>query len=54
MNNSRYNNPHGLADAYNYSTSRDQLILIQECLKNEHFKNIVKTKLYFGYVKIKG
>lgn len=46
-----YANPHGLNDEKAYSTAYDQMLLIDFCLKNEIFRKIVKTKLYFGSVE---
>lgn len=34
MKNTKYNNPHGLPDAQNYSTAMDQFLLVKFCLKN--------------------
>lgn len=51
MKDTRYSNPHGLADENNYSTAKDQLRLIGFCLENNYFKKIVRTKLYFSMVE---
>ena len=51
MKDTHYANPHGLPDDLNYSTAKDQLLLIRICLNRPYFCKIVKTKLYFGMVE---
>lgn len=51
MKDTHYSNPHGLPDEMNFSTAKDQLILIRICLERPYFCKIVKTKLYFGMVE---
>ena len=46
MKRTTYSNPHGLADSDNKSTAQDIAILASEAMKDENFRNIVKTSEY--------
>jgi len=46
MYNSNFVNPHGLSNAYNYSTANDLVKLCSYGLKNKMFRQIVTTKNY--------
>lgn len=47
MNNTVFNNPHGLDDeTYNYSTASDMALLARYAYKNKVFRNIISTKKY--------
>ena len=46
MKNTNFNNPHGLSDKKNKSTSNDVAELCYYAMKNEIFRTIVKTKEY--------
>ncbi|CAD8081291.1 unnamed protein product [Paramecium sonneborni] len=50
LKSTQYTNPHGLYQKYNYSSALDIAILTQRALQNEHFANIVKTKIYFSEI----
>lgn len=44
--NTNFNNPHGLHDSNHYSTAEDLSIIASYAMKNEVFREIVKTKSY--------
>jgi len=44
--NTNFTNPHGLHSKNHYTTAYDLALITREALKNETFKEIVKTKLY--------
>lgn len=46
MKNTQYTNPHGLSDAANHSTARDQAQLSSYAMRNQVFKKIVSCKQY--------
>ncbi len=51
LENTHYQNPHGLDDAWHYSSARDLAIIAAEALENEDFANIVNKesqRLAFG------
>ncbi|EOD01085.1 D-alanyl-D-alanine carboxypeptidase family protein [Caldisalinibacter kiritimatiensis] len=46
--NTNFTNPHGLSDRNHYTTAYDLALITREAMKNQHFKNIVKTKLWIA------
>ena len=46
LKNTNFSNVIGLDDKNNYSSAKDLLIIFNEAIKNEEFKNIIKTKEY--------
>ncbi|CAK86287.1 unnamed protein product (macronuclear) [Paramecium tetraurelia] len=50
LKSTQYMNPHGLYHKFNYSSALDIGILCFQALQNEHFANIVKTKIYFSEI----
>jgi len=46
MNQSRFNNPHGLADRFNKSSPNDIGILGYRAMKHSRFREIVRTISY--------
>lgn len=44
--NTNFENPHGLSEKNHYSTAYDLALITKEALKNEHFKQIFKSKTY--------
>ena len=46
MEDTSYQNPHGLSNKFNYSTCNDLSLLTSEAMKNDLFREIVKTKTY--------
>lgn len=46
MNNTHFVTPSGLHDDNHYSTCRDMALLLEYCIQNEDFVNIIKTQNY--------
>ena len=46
MSRTKFNNPHGLSDQDNVSTSNDMAKLCHYAMKNSLFRKIVSTKKY--------
>lgn len=46
MTGTHYTNPHGLHDDDHYTTAYDMALLMQHALKNEYFREIIKTIEY--------
>ncbi|WP_242847972.1 D-alanyl-D-alanine carboxypeptidase family protein [Inediibacterium massiliense] len=46
--NTNFVNPHGLHDENHYTTAYDLALISREALRNKHFKEIVKTKLWIA------
>jgi D-alanyl-D-alanine carboxypeptidase (penicillin-binding protein 5/6) len=51
LNDTTFDNPHGLANRYNVSTITDLAMATREFLKSQDFKNIVNTKIYKGRLR---
>lgn len=43
-NNTHFNNPNGLPDKDHYTTAHDMALIARECMSNNTFRQIVKTK----------
>lgn len=43
LRNTNFDNPHGLANRFTYSTAHDISIMCVNCLQNEIFKKIINT-----------
>ncbi len=49
LSQTRYNNPHGLANVFNRSTAADVAKLSARCMRSRSFRDIVATKEYTCY-----
>lgn len=45
-NNTHFTNPHGLHDDEHYTTAYDLYLIFNECIKNEHFVEIISSDSY--------
>ncbi|MGN0406484.1 MAG: D-alanyl-D-alanine carboxypeptidase family protein [Bariatricus sp.] len=45
-NNTHFTNPHGLHDDNHYTTAYDLYLIFNECIKNEHFVEIISSDSY--------
>lgn len=54
MKASKFCNPHGLPHPQSCSNAEDLACLVQECLKIELFRTVIKTKRYNCWVEHKG
>ena len=54
-NNTHFMNAHGLHDKNHYTTAYDVYLIFNECIKNEHFVDIIQSESYTAsYIKANG